>query len=92
MMINLHRPNNTSIYSIHSNLDSFILYNEDDINEQVNEKEEEQDLSEQSNQTPNEEHNSQNPCNHEQKHMMNLNLKHFETWALMALVAKLVQE
>ena len=44
MVRNQDRPNNTPLYSIHSNLDSFILYNEDDINEQVNEKEEEQDL------------------------------------------------
>ena len=44
-------PNNTLLYYIHSDLNSFILYNEDEINEQVNEKEEEQDLSEQSNQT-----------------------------------------
>ena len=35
------RPNNTPLYSIHSDLDSFILYNEYDINEQVNENEKE---------------------------------------------------
>ena len=29
MVSNRDRPNNTPIYSIHSNLDSFILYNED---------------------------------------------------------------
>ena len=61
------RPNNTPLYSIHSDLDSLILYNEDDINEQVVEKGE-LNLSEQSNQTQNEEHDSQNPNNHEQQH------------------------
>ena len=35
MVSNLDRPNNTLVYSIHSNLDSFILYNESDINEQI---------------------------------------------------------
>ena len=37
MVSSLDRPNNTPIYSIHSDLDSFILYNENDLDEQVNE-------------------------------------------------------
>ena len=40
MVSNLNRPNNTPIYSIHSNLDYFILFNEIDINEQIKENEE----------------------------------------------------
>ena len=40
MVSNLDRPNNTPIYSIHSNLNYFILYNESDINEQIKENEE----------------------------------------------------
>ena len=32
----LDRPNNTPSYSIHSNLDSFIFYNENDLDEQAN--------------------------------------------------------
>ena len=44
------------------------MYNEDDINEQVNENEEEQDLSKHSNQTQNEEHDNQNSSIHEQQH------------------------
>ena len=62
------KPNNTPHYYVHSDLDSFILYNEDEINEQVVEKEEQIDLSGQSNQTSNEEHNSQNPSSHERQH------------------------
>lgn len=50
MVSSLDRPNSTLIYSIHSDLDSFILYNENDINEQVNENEGELSLSEQPNQ------------------------------------------
>ena len=68
MVSSQDRPKNTPLYSIHSDLDSFILYNEDEINEKVNEQEEEKGLSEQSNQTPNEVHNSQSPCSHEQQH------------------------
>ena len=41
MVRNLDRPNNTLVYSIHSNLDSFILYTESDINEQRKGNEEE---------------------------------------------------
>ena len=37
MVRNLDRPNNTLVYSFHLDLDSFILYNEDDIIEQVDE-------------------------------------------------------
>ena len=39
MVSSLDRPNNTPMYSIHSNIDSFILCNEEDINEQVTEVE-----------------------------------------------------
>ena len=49
MVRNLDSPNNTYVYSIHSDLDSFILYNENDINEKVNENEGE--LSPRNNQT-----------------------------------------
>ena len=56
----LDRPNNTPIYSIHSDLDSFILYNENDISEQVNDNEEELSPSEQSNQLSNQEKDLQN--------------------------------
>ena len=37
MVSNRDKPNNTPIYSIHSNLDSFILYNEGDIHKQIKE-------------------------------------------------------
>ena len=40
MVSNQDKPNNTPIYSIHSNLDYFILYNESDINKQIIENEE----------------------------------------------------
>ena len=40
MVSNRDKPNNTPIYSIHSNLDSFILYNESDVNKQIIENEE----------------------------------------------------
>ena len=43
MVSNIDRPNNTPVYSIHSDLDSFILYNEDEISKQ--EKENEKELS-----------------------------------------------
>ena len=33
MVSNIDRPNNTLVYSIHSDLEFFILYNENDINE-----------------------------------------------------------
>lgn len=36
--------NNTPVYSIHSDLDSFILYNKDDISEQVNKIEIDSDI------------------------------------------------
>ena len=39
MVSSQERPDNTPLYSIHSELDSFILYNENDIDEQVNENE-----------------------------------------------------
>ena len=35
MVSSLDRPNNTPVYSIHSDLDSFILYNENEISGQV---------------------------------------------------------
>ena len=35
MVSSLDRPNNTPVYSIHSDLDSFILYNEHEISAQV---------------------------------------------------------
>ena len=47
MVSNIDRPNNTPVYSIHSDLESFILYNENDISEQVNDKEKELSPSEQ---------------------------------------------
>ena len=37
MVSNIDRPKNSPIYSIHSNLDSFILYNEDEISQQEKE-------------------------------------------------------
>ena len=51
MASNQERPNNTPLYSIHSDLDSFILCNEEDINEQVSEAETDLDTLQQSNQT-----------------------------------------
>ena len=59
MVSNRDRPNNTPIYSIHSNLDYFILYNEIDINEQIKENEEDIKPSQQHFQFPNEETNDQ---------------------------------
>ena len=47
MVSSQDNPKNTPLYSIHSDLDSFIFYNEDEINEQVDEKEKEKDLLEQ---------------------------------------------
>ena len=35
MVSSQDRPNNTPLYSIHSDIDSFILYNEEDNDEQV---------------------------------------------------------
>ena len=61
------RPNNTPLYSIHSDLDSFILCNEDEINEQVNENEKHLGLPEQSSQSANEEHDSQHSSSPEQQ-------------------------
>ena len=55
MVSNLDRPNNTPIYSIHSNLNSFILYNESDINEQIKENEEDFKPSKQHFPSPNKE-------------------------------------
>ena len=49
MVSNIDRPNNTPVYSIHSDLDSFILYNEDEINQQEKENKEEFIPIEQSN-------------------------------------------
>ena len=34
MVSNIDKPNNSPIYSIQSSLDSFILYNEDEITQQ----------------------------------------------------------
>ena len=39
MVSSLDKANNTAMYSIHSDLDSFILCNEEDLNEQVSEVE-----------------------------------------------------
>ena len=58
MVRNIDRPNNTPFYSIHSNLDSFILYNEDEISQQENENEIGLIPSKQSKQSPKEESNS----------------------------------
>ena len=41
MVRNIDRPKNTPFYSIHSDLDSFILYNEDEINQQEKENKKE---------------------------------------------------
>ena len=60
MVSNLDRPNNTPFYSIHSNLDSFILYNESDINEQIKGNEEEFKPSEQNYSSPDKEIDDQN--------------------------------
>ena len=49
MVSSQERPNNTPLYSIHSDLDSFILYNEEDIDEKVNEIEIDLDIPQQSN-------------------------------------------
>ena len=40
MVSDIDRPNISPIYSIHSNLDSFILYNEDEISQQEKENKE----------------------------------------------------
>jgi len=60
MVSNIDRPNNTPVYSIHSDLDSFILYNENDISEQVNDNEGQLSLPEQPNQLSNQENDTQN--------------------------------
>ena len=58
MVSNIDRPKNSPIYSIHSNLDSFILYDEDEINQQEKEDKGEFSLPEQSNQPETQEKNS----------------------------------
>ena len=60
MVSNIDRPNNTPVYSIHSDLDSFILYNENDISEQVDNNEGQLSLPEQPNQLSNQENDTQN--------------------------------
>ena len=59
---------NTHVYYIHSDLDSFIPYNEDDISEQVNKIEIDSDIQKILNHTPNEELNSQDFSSPEQQH------------------------
>ena len=68
MVSSLDRPKNTPIYSSHSDLDSFILYNENDIGEQVNENDKDLGPPEQSNISSNEEHIIQNSSSPEQQH------------------------
>ena len=46
MVRNIDKPNNSPIYSIQSSLDSFILYNEDQITQQEKENKEEINLPE----------------------------------------------
>ena len=58
MVSSQQRPNNTPLYSIHSNLHSFILYNEEDIDEKLNEIETDPDMPQHSNQALHEELNS----------------------------------
>ena len=48
MVSNLDKPNNSPIYSIQSSLDSFILYNSDEISQQKRENKAEISLTEQS--------------------------------------------
>ena len=59
MISNQDKPNNTPIYSIHSNLYSFIFYNESDINEQIKENEEDFKPSKQHFPSPNKETDDQ---------------------------------
>ena len=49
MVSSLDRPNNTPVYSIHLDLDSFILYNEEEISQQEKESNKELSQPEQSN-------------------------------------------
>ena len=60
------RPNNTPLYSIHSDLDSFILCNEEDIDEQGSEIKTNLDIPQQSNQTMHEGLNCQSSSNPKQ--------------------------
>ena len=61
----LDRPNNTPIYSIHSYLDSFIFYNENEISGQVQGSEKELDPPEHSHSPSNEKNDNQNPSSPE---------------------------
>ena len=49
MVRSQERPNNTPLYSILSDLDSLILYNEEEIDENLNEFEIDLDIPQQSN-------------------------------------------
>ena len=60
MVSNIDRPNNTPVYSIHSYLDSFIFFNEDEISTQENENETKLSPLEQSNLSSNGKHSSSN--------------------------------
>ena len=60
MVSSLDRPNNTSVYSIHSDLDSFILYNENEISGQVKGSEKELGPPEHSYSPSNEENDNKN--------------------------------
>ena len=68
MVSSQERPNNTPLYSIHSNLDSFILYIEEYIDENLNEIETDPDMPQQSNQALHEELNNQNYISPKQQH------------------------
>ena len=67
MVSNIDRPNKTPVYSIHSDLDSFISYNEDEINQQEKENEIGLIPPEQLNQSPKEESDSPNLSSLEQQ-------------------------
>lgn len=60
MVRNIDRPNNNPIYFIHSYLDSFIFFNEEEISTQENENKKEVSPLEQPNLHSNEKHNNSN--------------------------------
>ena len=68
MVSSQKRLDNTPLYSVHSDLDSFILHNEGDIDEKINEVETYLDILQQSNQSLNEELNNQNCDSPETQH------------------------
>ena len=68
MVSNQNIPTNTLVYSIHSNLNSFTFYNDNNINEQIKENDEEVNLSKHSDLSSKEENHDPH-TNNPKKHL-----------------------